>query len=96
MLIVLLAYNFCDFYPLQLLSSTAGSSPEVARLYAARRGRSIRQLFLVRHGGGLGHPCARARLRFREMDANGDGDMDSQEFSLFFLSVDREILEEAL
>eukprot|EP00438_Fugacium_kawagutii_P009323 Skav234541 [mRNA] locus=scaffold2556:199209:216865:- [translate_table: standard] len=33
---------------------------------------------------------------FREMDANGDGDMDSQEFSLFFLSVDREILEEAV
>lgn len=49
---------------------------KVARLYAARRGRSIRQLF-------------------REMDANGDGTMDSQEFSLFFLSVDREILEEA-
>ncbi|CAK9037003.1 unnamed protein product [Durusdinium trenchii] len=49
---------------------------KVARLYAARRGRSIRQLF-------------------REMDANGDGEIDSKEFSLFFMSIDRDILEEA-
>eukprot|EP00913_Durusdinium_trenchii_P007022 g6605.t2 len=39
---------------------------KVARLYADRRGRSIRQLF-------------------REMDANGDGEIDSKEFSLFFM-----------